>query len=68
MYSFRNYTNQQIEIRTDDLLTCTYTNQEKIDYINSLVKVTTMTKSGNIIIGLNKPITIGASGILSLNM
>ena len=25
-------------------------------------------KSGNIIIGLNKPITIGASGILSLNM
>lgn len=48
VYSFRNYTNQLIEIRTDDLLTCSYTNQEKIDYINSLVKVTTMTKSQKI--------------------
>lgn len=48
VYSFRNYTNQLIEIRTDDLLTCSYTNQEKIDYINSLVKVATMTKSPKI--------------------
>lgn len=45
VYSFRNYTNQLIEIRTDDLLTYSYTNQEKIDYINSLLKVSTMTKS-----------------------
>lgn len=45
VYSFRNYMNQLIEMRTDDLLTCSYTNQENIDYVSSLIKVTTITKS-----------------------
>ena len=46
VYSFRNYTNQLIEIRTDELATNSYSNQEKIDYINSLIKVTTINNYG----------------------